>query len=224
MSSGQTKRVNLTLHLNPGDSLADLRTVRQLQQWYDSLKPADGKRDDATMEIRRFHRNNYLAGLQLQLLSPKLCQHIAESMGREALTLAELVGELIRCELLPEGTPTGTPARDEFSKQQLAQLEQMLRTTLPELIPEPSVAPAHSSESAADCAGEKEELSRLRAEIERMNTLLEQQNLQLSQLRLSDKVAPAVESTRNNQAEETDLSEISAATEKMKKIRQKGIF
>lgn len=221
MSNGQTKRVNLTLHLSPGDSLADLRTVKQLQQWYDRLKLEDESRENATMEIRRFHRNNYLAGLQLQLLSPKLCHHIAESMGRETLTMSELVGELVRCELLPEGTPVSVPASNDFSTQQLKQLQLLLEKTLPELLPEPSVIPEPLSGKEV---GSTEELSRLRAEIERMNTLLEQQNLQLQQLRRLDKIAPASESVRNNQAEEIALSDLSGASEKMKKIRQKGIF
>lgn len=93
MHKGQIRRVNLSLHLTPEQSHADRRAMQQLQKWHQSVNQADSV-DDANMAIRGFHRDVYLAGLQLFLLDPALCHHVAESLGRENLTLSALLGEL----------------------------------------------------------------------------------------------------------------------------------
>lgn len=229
MRNGQTKRVNLTLHLSPGDSQADLRTVAKLSQWHRRLQESGEAREDVAAEMRAFHRSVYLAGLQLHLLSPQLCHHVAESIGREPLTLPELVTELVRCGLLPEGTPihTAVTKSEDFSAQQLQQLQALLQQALPE----PSSAasaplageeamPARTQEMSA---AQQAEFAHLRHELASMRTLLEQQSVQLAQLRRGEKNA-LQEPARSNHAEEIDLAEIATPTEKMKKIRQKGIF
>lgn len=198
MSNGQSKRVNLTLHLNPGDSQADLRTCATLQRWHNKLKQEESSRVDATLIMRAFHRNIYLAGLQLQLLSPQLCHHVAESISRENMTLPDLVTELVRCELLPAGTPINTSVSGEFSEQQLKQLQQM------------------NTAQHAD-------FSPLCKNLEQIRTLLENQSLQLAQLSRSD-TTQVQEVTSKGGSEEMDLNEIAVPIEKMKKIRQKGIF
>ncbi|WP_297122522.1 hypothetical protein [uncultured Enterobacter sp.] len=93
MRKGQIRRVNLSLHLTPDQSRADMRAMQQLQKWHQSMNQSDNI-DDTNMEIRAFHRNVYLAGLQLHLLDPSLCHHVAESLGRENLSLAALLSEL----------------------------------------------------------------------------------------------------------------------------------
>lgn len=93
MRKGQIRRVNLSLHLAPEQSRADRRAMQQLQQWHQSVNQSASV-DDSNMEIRAFHRDVYLAGLQLFLLDPALCHHVAESLGRENLTLDALLGEL----------------------------------------------------------------------------------------------------------------------------------
>lgn len=100
-NSRHIRRVNLSLHLSPEHSRADLRAMLQLKKWHQALNQTGSHPGDASMEMRRFHRNVYLAGLQLQLLDPQLCSHIAEAMGREALTLNELCSELATAQLLP---------------------------------------------------------------------------------------------------------------------------
>lgn len=64
MRKGQIRRVNLSLHLAPEQSRADRRAMQQLQQWHQSVNQS-GSIDDSNMEIRAFHRDVYLAGLQL---------------------------------------------------------------------------------------------------------------------------------------------------------------
>ncbi|MFP7609935.1 hypothetical protein [Serratia quinivorans] len=93
MRKGQSRRVNLSLHLTPEQSHADLRAMQQLQQWHQSVGQSDSV-DDSNMAIRAFHRDVYLAGLQLFLMDPAQCHHVAESLGRENLTFKKLLAEL----------------------------------------------------------------------------------------------------------------------------------
>lgn len=93
MHKGQIRRVNLSLHLTPDQSRADLRAMQQLQAWHQSVSQSASV-DDSNMAIRAFHRDVYLAGLQLFLLDPALCHHVAESLGRENLTPGTLLDEL----------------------------------------------------------------------------------------------------------------------------------
>ena len=219
MSNRHIRRVNLSLHLSPEHSRADLRAMLQLKKWHETLNQADNNPGDASMEMRRFHRNVYLAGLQLHLLNPQLCSHVAESMGREKLTLEELCGELAAANLLPaSAAPTAAadapaPSAD-FSKQQLRQMRALMSEALQR---QPATV---ASDDAA-----REELSQLRGEIAQLKTLLDQQNLLLQQLRMSGRAAvPVTESVKNGMAEEVDLSTLAAPAQKMKQIRQKGIF
>lgn len=175
MRKGQIRRVNLSLHLTPEQSRADLHAMQQLQKWHQSLESAAGI-DDANMEIRAFHRNVYLAGLQLHRMDPALCHHVAESLGRENLSLATLLGEL---QAQPE--------------------------------------PERQSESPS---AHLEELQKIREEIAALKPLLEQQKLALQQLRMVAKGASAAVPERDN----VEISPVEAPTEKMQKIRQKGIF
>lgn len=121
MYSRQVRRVNLSLHLSPEHSRADLRAMKQLKKWHDALRQPDSDVTDVNMQMRRFHRDVYLAGLQLSLLKPTLCRHIAESLGREPLTLETLAGELLRDGLLPGGAAAPEKTGGE---EMLAQLRE----------------------------------------------------------------------------------------------------
>lgn len=227
MSKGQTSRVNFSLYLSPAQSQADLRTMTVLQQLHRQLKQSGSDRNDVNMETRTFHRNVYLAGLQLHQLNPQLCHHVAESIGREHLTLPELAEELVRCELLPVEIPAAPSAQNtDFSAQQLEQLRQVFEQSIPEVkTAEPAPSAVSETIQAEGISAEQQaEFTHLRSELARMSKLLEQQNLQLQQLRLSQRAPAVVEPTRNGNAEEVDLADIAPPTEKMKKIRQKGIF
>ncbi|HAT1571469.1 TPA: hypothetical protein I8Y10_002844 [Kluyvera cryocrescens] len=222
MSNRHIRRVSLSLHLSPEHSRADLRAMLQLKKWHQELNQTGTNPGDANMEMRRFHRNVYLAGLQLQLLNPQLCSHVAESMGRDKLTLDELCGELVSAQLLPippgeAPEPAPAASSDDFSKQQLRQMRALMSDALSRL---PAPAPAAAADDAS-----REELTLLRGEVAQLKTLLNQQHLLLQQLRLSGRAAaPAAENTRSGQTEELDLSTLGAPAQKMKQIRQKGIF
>lgn len=213
MRSGQMRRVNLSLHLSPEASRADQRAMMQLKTWHEAVQQAGSGVTEANMEIRRFHRHVYLAGLQLHLLKPQLCSRIAESLGREALTLESLCAELQHDGLLPGEAPEKTTAAaTDFSQQQLEQMRALMK----QILPAPSPAASEN--------GASEETAMLRREVAELKTLLEQQHLLLQQLRVSGRNAGAQDSSRNAQAEEVDLSAVDAPTQKMNKVRQKGIF
>ncbi|MCE9993014.1 hypothetical protein LZ633_13575 [Enterobacter asburiae] len=171
MRNGPIRRVNLSLHLTPEQSHADLRAMQQLQQWHQAVGQSASV-DDSNMTIRAFHRDVYLAGLQLFLLDPALCHHVAESLGRENLTLEALLGEL-----------------------------------------QPQAQPDESSLPLA-------ELQKIRDEIAALRPLMEQQKIALQQLRMSAKSSSAAAPERDN----VEVSQVDAPVEKMKKVRQKGIF
>lgn len=213
MSNRRIRRVDLSLHLSPEQTRADLRAMLELKKWHQALSQA-GSPGDVSMEMRRFHRNVYLAGLQLQLMSPPLCSHIAESLGRDALTLDELCGELASAGLLPVASSTPPvpeqPATGgDFSKQQLRQMRALMSDAL-----QRQATPDDASRQA---------LNQLQGEVAQLKVLLEQQNLLLQQLRTSGR-AVEPESTKKGQAEALDVSALNAPTEKMKEIRKKGIF
>lgn len=213
MSNRRIRRVDLSLHLSPEHSRADLRAMLQLKKWYQALNQTGSNPGDASMEMRRFHRNVYLAGLQLQLLNPQLCGHIADSLGREKLTLNELFAELASADLLPTAaSPAAAPASSaDFSKQQLRQMRALMSDAL-------------QRQPAADDSA-KQALSQLRGEVAQLKTLLDQQNLLLQQLRMSGRAAaPVSDSAKHANAEEVSVSALGAPTEKMQQIRKKGIF
>lgn len=219
-NSRHIRRVNLSLHLSPEHSRADLRAMLQLKKWHQSLNQSGSNPGDASMEMRRFHRNVYLAGLQLQLLNPQLCSHVAEAMGRETLTLNELCNELVTAQLLPlpvseAPAPEPASASADFSKQQLRQMRALMSDAL-----QRQPAPAAVADDAS-----REELALLRSEVAQLKTLLNQQNLLLQQLKMSGRGAtPGTENVKNGQAESQELSTLGAPSEKMKQVRQKGIF
>jgi hypothetical protein len=115
---------------------------------------------------------------------------------------------------------------EDFSTQQLEQLRQLLAQSIP--VPhtvEPTSAAIREKAESTELSREQQaEFTHLRTELERMNKLLEQQNLQLQQLRLNNRSAASAEPARIGNTEEIELADIVSSTEKMKKIRQKGIF
>lgn len=216
MSNRRIRRVDLSLHLSPEQTRADLRAMLELKKWHQALSQAGSNPGDVSMEMRRFHRNVYLAGLQLQLMSPPLCSHIAESLGRDALTLDELCRELASAGLLPFATAPSTPPVPEqsatggdFSKQQLRQMRALMSDAL-----QRQATPDDASRQA---------LNELQSEVAQLKVLLDRQNLLLQQLRTSGR-AVEPESSKKGQAEALDVSALNAPTEKMKEIRKKGIF
>lgn len=201
MHNRHLRRVNFSLHLAPEHSRADLHALQQLKRWRDALPQATRDVGEVNRQIRHFHRRVYLAGLQLQLLKPALCSHIAESLGRESLTLDVLCAELRRDGLLPDEA-----AQSGFSDPQLAQMRDLMSR-----IAAPVAEPATSADAG--------ELAALREEVAGLRVLLQQQTRLLEQLHVGQ---PRSARSAEKVPEEQDAA--AAPLEKLKKIRQKGIF
>lgn len=197
------RRVNLSLHLSPEHSRADLRAMLQLKKWYGEVQRDGRDINDVNMEIRQFHRNIYLAGLQLHQFNPQLCNHIAESLSREGLSLESLCAELQDSKLLPLAIRAGDGGA-ERSEQQLSQMHELITQAVKE-------SAEHSPRA---------DIIRLSEEVSQLQGLLQRQYLLLQQLRPVAGAAP----DKVSHVEESDLSTMQATTQKMNKIRQKGIF
>lgn len=125
MRKGQIRRVNLSLHLTPEQSHADLRAMQQLQKWHQSVGQSASV-DDSNMEIRAFHRDVYLAGLQLFMLDPARCRHVAESLGRENVTLETLLAELQPQPQAPSDEPSAELAALQKIREEIAALRPLM--------------------------------------------------------------------------------------------------
>ncbi|MGL5285966.1 MAG: hypothetical protein ACRC8D_07475 [Aeromonas sp.] len=233
MHKGQGKKLNLSLYLNPQHSRSDERAVEALQEWYLALRREGGSRDDISMTMRSFHRSVYLAGLQLYLLDPRLCHHVAESISREQLGVEELFAELQQCNLLP-GESAATSALESgtdgsFSPQQLEQLQLLLGHQLAaqESQRELTGMGELPESVTALLTSQQQMLAGLQQELTRLRNLAEQQSTQLQQLRVSARpvaAATTVETAKGSSTEVVDLSDLALPSEKMQKVRQKGIF
>lgn len=99
--SNQLKRVNYSIFLDPVKSQSDRYAVGVLRQWVQERKelainPTSG------MELHRnlhMHKNIYLSGMYLYLLSPALCDLLATSLGDETVNIEMLKNQLRNCGL-----------------------------------------------------------------------------------------------------------------------------
>lgn len=232
MHKGQGKKLNLSLYLNPQHSRSDERAVEALQEWYLALRREGGSRDDISMTMRSFHRSVYLAGLQLYLLDPRLCHHVAESISREQLGVEDLFAELQQCNLLP-GEPAAAALESSvdgsFSPQQLEQLQLLLGHQLAaqESQRELTGMGELPESVTALLTSQQQMLAGLQQELTRLRNLAEQQSTQLQQLRVSARpvaAATTVETAKGSSTEVVELSDLALPSEKMQKVRQKGIF
>ncbi|MFM5464676.1 hypothetical protein ACET66_11535 [Aeromonas simiae] len=241
MHKGPVKRINPSIHLNPEQSEADRRAILALQEWYQKLRQSDSERDSINVAMRTFHRSVYLAGLRLHLLSPRLCQHVAESLGRESRSFPELLAELGECGLLPAGTampgvtvaaPGGAAGEADFSSRQLEQLAALMGSAgegaasgamLASSSPA-QAAQGSQGDGAALLAAQGAEFERLHQELAQLRTLAEQQALQLQQLRLSGRGTVTEPTRSGGGTEEVLLDDVAPAAEKLQRVRQKGLF
>lgn len=216
MSNGVAKKLTLALYLNPETSEADRYAVGALQQWYDKAKKSHALASDLDMVIRLFHRDIYLAGLYLHLLSPRLCRGIAGALDNHNITLATLKQQLDACGLELPLAPQGD---NGFSAAQLAQLQQLLMATPAEgSPPTPTLnLEAALAEQHALLALMSEELSQLRA-------LAETQAEQLTRLKLGNLRTQSADASRQDQTEESSLSELAPHLAQIQQIKKKGLF
>lgn len=221
--SNAAKKLSLALYLNPETSQADRYAVGALQQWYSKTKRTHADRAELDMVVRLFHRDIYLAGLYLHLLSPRLCQGIASALDHHHINLVTLQQLCTASGLSWE--QTSAALHDGFSPTQVAQLQQLLHSG-------PLPACADLSEPAADTSTllqtiqqQGEQLDALLSETLALRQLAEEQARQLGRLRSG--VAPAaqnVECQRGVQSEAADVTELMPNLAQIQQIKKKGLF
>lgn len=227
MSKSAAKKLNLALYLNPETSEADRYAVGALQQWYDKAKRSHSSNQDLEMVVRLFHRDIYLAGLYLYLLSPRLCKGVASAIDHHNINLGTL-HKLLQASGLDLQQASEEP-QSGFSSAQLSQLQELLTSLPMEAEDETFIAAqpqvANQPVVYAQPELQNEQYQTLLSELQQLKALAQEHASALRKIK-SGAIKPAIvsESSGSNLLEELDVSEMAPQLEQMQKIRQKGLF
>ncbi|MCG7584068.1 hypothetical protein [Photobacterium sp. OFAV2-7] len=106
--SSKLKRVNYSIYLNPVNSLSDRYAVGIMQKWVNERKDMLDNPDDGLNlhNSLHMHKNIYLSGMFLHLLSPTLSAGLANSLGDDSIKMATLKQQLDACGLVVPMAPT----------------------------------------------------------------------------------------------------------------------
>jgi len=118
MSSSQLKRVNYSIYLNPVNSLSDRYAVGIMQKWVNERKDMLDN-PDAGLDLHNslhMHKNIYLSGMFLHLISPALSAGLATSLGDDSIKMATLKQHFDACGLVIPMAPSQTP---DISRQDI---------------------------------------------------------------------------------------------------------
>ena len=229
MSKSAAKKLNLALYLNPETSEADRYAVGALQQWYDKAKRSHNSNQDLEMVVRLFHRDIYLAGLYLHLLSPRLCKGIGSALDHHNINLVTLHKLLQASGLELHSAATEQPSA--FSETQLGQLQELLATLPGEadddtfIAPQPMPQPTPQPMVYQQPEMQAEQFNTLMGELQQLKALAQEHASALRRLKSGVKMATSSDTqSAGNQLEEMDVSELAPQLEQIQKIRQKGFF
>ncbi len=231
MSKSAAKKLNLALYLNPETSEADRYAVGALQQWYDKAKRSHNSNQDLEMVVRLFHRDIYLAGLYLHLLSPRLCKGIGSALDHHNINLVTLHKLLQASGLELHSAAAEQPSA--FSETQLGQLQELLATLpgeadddtfiAPQPMPQPTPTPQPMVYQQPEM--QAEQFNTLMGELQQLKALAQEHASALRRLKSGVKMATSSDTqSAGNQLEELDVSELAPQLEQIQKIRQKGFF
>ncbi|MCW8330676.1 hypothetical protein MD588_17945 [Photobacterium sp. SDRW27] len=118
MSSSQLKRVNYSIYLNPVNSLSDRYAVGIMQKWVNERKDMLDN-PDAGLDLHNslhMHKNIYLSGMFLHLLSPALSAGLATSLGDDSIKMATLKQHFDACGL---AIPMASGQAPDISRQDI---------------------------------------------------------------------------------------------------------
>lgn len=232
MSNSQLKRVNYSIYLDPVNSNSDRYAVGVMQNWAKERKEmmSDPSAGVALHYSLHMHKNIYLAGMFLYLLSPALSNGLAGSLTDESLNMETLKQKLENCGLALPSSESASPALDTHAlidelkaavnMKSLMDEIQQIKAGLIESNTETAAVQDGLSESdiatlQQNLAAEVKAHSQHR-EIAELKALLKTQN-QLIKSLSNGQPLPEVEKPEP----ELDLSEQIANIQKVKK---KGIF
>ncbi len=119
--SSKLKRVNYSIYLNPVNSLSDRYAVGIMQKWVNERKDMLDNPDDGLNlhNSLHMHKNIYLSGMFLHLLSPTLSAGLASSLGDDSIKMATLKQHFDACGLVIPMAPVSETA---ISRQDLDSL------------------------------------------------------------------------------------------------------
>ncbi|PSW12169.1 hypothetical protein C9I98_23555 [Photobacterium sanctipauli] len=111
--TNQLKRVNCSLFLDPVNSPADRYAVGIMQRWVEERKELVSNPSAGTALHRNLHMHKdiYLSGLFLHLLSPALTSQLAEVLSESNVNTAMLAQKLKQCGLVLPSEAAAEPVQ-----------------------------------------------------------------------------------------------------------------
>ncbi|MDD1793579.1 hypothetical protein LRP50_10610 [Enterovibrio sp. ZSDZ42] len=108
--SNQHKRVNFSIYLDPVNSNSDRYAVGVMRDWVKERKllVADPSAGVELHHRLHMHKDIYLAGVFLYLLSPKLCEFLASSLAEDTVNVDMLKHQLRLCGYNIDAAPAST--------------------------------------------------------------------------------------------------------------------
>ncbi len=251
--SSQLKRMTFSVYMDPSALESDRYAVGVLQNWYQRARKVQDGSEEFDFSKSRFHKDIYLSGMFMYVLSPNLCKAIANALGPEQVSMTTLrhafascgfnLGEVaggaqpaadvmideIVARLAPQlGRSDSTSLVDEIVSrlggQQPAERLDELKQGQPASLDHEQMAEAIASKLPS--AKAEQDLAPLASSIQRLSRQLEEQSrLIREQHRLIQRLARA--SVRQEAAgTESDplFEDLSSQVANMKKVKAKGIF
>lgn len=126
--SSQLKRVNYSIYLNPVNSLSDRYAVGVMQKWVNERKSMLDN-PDAGMDLHNslhMHKNIYLSGMFLHLLSPALSAGLSTCLGDDTIKMATLKQQLDACGLV---VPMASGQPSDISRQDIEAIKSAVNMT-----------------------------------------------------------------------------------------------
>ncbi|MGL5948445.1 MAG: hypothetical protein ACRCYV_05205 [Aeromonas sp.] len=88
--SNQLKRMSFSIYMDPAALESDRYALGVLQNWFARAKKIQGDGEEFDFSKSRFHKDIYLSGMFMYVLSPNLCKAMANALGPEQVTLSTL--------------------------------------------------------------------------------------------------------------------------------------
>ncbi|MGF1757505.1 hypothetical protein L4D76_06075 [Photobacterium sagamiensis] len=184
MSNSQLKRVNYSIYLDPVNSNTDRYAVGVMQNWAKERKDmmSDPSASVALHYSLHMHKNIYLSGMFLYLLSPVISNGLAGSLSEDNIKMETLKQQLENCGLALPSSASSSPAIDTHAliselkaavdmKPLMAEIQQ-LKAELVELKATEPSASIIDTDALVDELKVANDISPLMAEIQQLKTEL----------------------------------------------------
>ncbi|PSW03548.1 hypothetical protein [Photobacterium lipolyticum] len=180
MSNSQLKRVNYSIYLDPVNSNSDRYAVGVMQNWAKERREmmSDPSAGVALHYSLHMHKNIYLSGMFLYLLSPAMSNGLAGSLSEDNIKMETLKQQLENCGLALPSSESASPAIDMHAlisemkaavdMQPLLSEIQQLKAELADLKATEPAVPAVDTEALVGELRAESDISPLIAEIQQL--------------------------------------------------------